>query len=218
MSIDALQSKIRKMKNPTMVCICPYYDQIPAYLRENARAEFGDTLRAAAEACLAFSCGILDALADIVPAVSVETACFTALGADGTTAADVKRVRGMVEKPAPEEAPSTFVAVGRYLLDRAIFDALRRIDRGKGGEYQLTDAIELLIREGHPVHIVIHDGFRHDLGNPGGYIKACVDFGLRHPAYGKSLRRYLERRLPQGDSPDFCDEESAAGAKGAGEA
>ena len=86
MSIDALQSKIRKMKNPTMVCICPYYDQIPAYLRENARAEFGDTLRAAAEACLAFSCGILDALADIVPAVSVETACFTALGADGTTA------------------------------------------------------------------------------------------------------------------------------------
>ena len=86
MSIDALQSKIRKMKNPTMVCICPYYDQIPAYLRENARAEFGDTLRAAAEACRAFSCGILDALADIVPAVSVETACFTALGADGTTA------------------------------------------------------------------------------------------------------------------------------------
>lgn len=139
-------------------------------------------------------------------------------GADGTTAADVKRVRGMVEKPAPEEAPSTFVAVGRYLLDRAIFDALRRIDRGKGGEYQLTDAIELLIREGHPVHIVIHDGFRHDLGNPGGFIKACVDFGLRHPAYGKSLRRYLERRLPQADSPDFCDEESAAGAKGAGEA
>ena len=86
MSIDALQSKIRKMKNPTMVCICPYYDQIPAYLREEARAEFGDTLRAAAEACRAFSCGILDALADIVPAVSVETACFTALGADGTTA------------------------------------------------------------------------------------------------------------------------------------
>ena len=97
-------------------------------------------------------------------------------------------------------------------------DALRRIGRGKGGEYQLTDAIELLIREGHPVHIVIHDGFRHDLGNPGGFIKACVDFGLRHPAYAKSLRRYLERRLPQGDSPDFCDEESAAGAKGAGEA
>lgn len=133
-------------------------------------------------------------------------------GSDGTSAAaDVKRVRGMVEKPSPEEAPSTFVAVGRYLLDRAIFDALRRIDRGKGGEYQLTDAIELLIQEGHPVHIVIHDGFRHDLGNPGGFIRACVDFGLRHPDYGRSLRRYLERRLPQGDSPDFCDDDRGAG-------
>lgn len=136
--------------------------------------------------------------------------------ADGTPA-DVRRVRGMVEKPSPEEAPSTFVAVGRYLLDRAIFDALRRIDRGKGGEYQLTDAIELLIQEGHPVHIVIHDGFRHDLGNPGGFIKACVDFGLRHPTYGPSLRRFLERRLPEGDSPDFCERRGAPGGA-AGEA
>lgn len=127
-------------------------------------------------------------------------------GADGSdAAADVKRVRGMVEKPSPEDAPSTFVAVGRYLLDRAIFDALRRIDRGKGGEYQLTDAIELLIREDHPVHIVIHDGFRHDLGNPGGFIRACVDFGLRDPNYGPGLRRYLERRMTEGDEPLTMD-------------
>ncbi|WP_298086837.1 UTP--glucose-1-phosphate uridylyltransferase [uncultured Corynebacterium sp.] len=143
-------------------------------------------------------------------------------GADGTAAADVKRVRGMVEKPSPEEAPSTFVAVGRYLLDRAIFDALRRIDRGKGGEYQLTDAIELLIREDHPVHIVIHDGFRHDLGNPGGFIRACVDFGLRDPNYGPGLRRYLERRITEGDEPltmdGTCDGtgNTAAGARGEG--
>lgn len=112
---------------------------------------------------------------------------------------DVKRVKGMVEKPDPEDAPSTYVAVGRYLLDRAIFDALRRIPRGKGGEYQLTDAIELLIQEGHPVHIVVHDGFRHDLGNPGGFIRACVDFGLRDPAYGEGLREYLKQRLEQED-------------------
>lgn len=124
---------------------------------------------------------------------------------DEEAADDVKRVRGMVEKPNPEDAPSTFVAVGRYLLDRAIFDALRRIDRGKGGEYQLTDAIELLIREDHPVHIVIHDGFRHDLGNPGGFIRACVDFGLRDPNYGPGLRRYLERRITEGDEPLTMD-------------
>ena len=108
---------------------------------------------------------------------------------------DVKRVTGMVEKPEPEEAPSTYVATGRYLLDRAIFDALRRITPGKGGELQLTDAIELLIKEGHPVHIVVHRGKRHDLGNPGGYIRACVDFGLDHPTYGPGLQRAIARML-----------------------
>ena len=96
------------------------------------------------------------------------------------------------EKPRIEEAPSTLAATGRYLLDRSIFDALRRITPGKGGELQLTDAIELLIREGHPVHVLIHEGSRHDLGNPGGYIKACVDFGLHHPVYGPGIRAYIE--------------------------
>lgn len=100
---------------------------------------------------------------------------------------EVKRVRGMVEKPAKEEAPSTLVATGRYLLDRGIFDALRRITPGKGGELQLTDAIALMIEEGHPVHVVVHDGKRHDLGNPAGYIPANVDFGLRDEKYGPAL-------------------------------
>ncbi|MDO4910593.1 MAG: UTP--glucose-1-phosphate uridylyltransferase [Corynebacterium sp.] len=108
---------------------------------------------------------------------------------------NVKSVKGMVEKPAVEDAPSTFVATGRYLLDRAIFDALKRIKPGKGGELQLTDAIQLLIEEGHPVHIVVHEGKRHDVGNPGGYIRACVDFGLESPVYGPGLRKYLKEIL-----------------------
>ncbi|WP_018018030.1 UTP--glucose-1-phosphate uridylyltransferase [Corynebacterium capitovis] len=108
---------------------------------------------------------------------------------------DVKRVRGMVEKPAVGEAPSTLAATGRYLLDRSIFDALRRIQPGKGGEIQLTDAIDLLISEGHPVHIVVHEGGRHDLGNPGGYIPANVDFGLRDPKYGPQLYRAISQIL-----------------------
>jgi UTP--glucose-1-phosphate uridylyltransferase len=108
---------------------------------------------------------------------------------------DVKRVHGMVEKPAPDDAPSTFAAAGRYLLDRAIFDALRRITPGTGGELQLTDAVALLIAEGHPVHIVVHRGGRHDLGNPGGFIRAAVDFALEHPEYGRSLRDWLTERI-----------------------
>ncbi|MCS4490010.1 UTP--glucose-1-phosphate uridylyltransferase [Corynebacterium sp. ES2794-CONJ1] len=105
----------------------------------------------------------------------------------------VKKVKAMVEKPTVEQAPSTFVATGRYLLDRSIFDALARIQPGAGGELQLTDAIALLIEEGHPVHIVVHHGKRHDLGNPGGYIPACVDFGLQDPVYGPGLRKALRK-------------------------
>ncbi len=108
---------------------------------------------------------------------------------------DVLRVKGMVEKPKAADAPSTFAAAGRYVLDRAVFDALRRIDRGAGGEVQLTDAIALMIAEGHPVHVVVHRGSRHDLGNPGGYLKAAVDFALDRDDYGPDLRRWLVARL-----------------------
>lgn len=108
---------------------------------------------------------------------------------------DVKKVVGMVEKPKPEDAPSTFAAAGRYLLDRAIFDALKRITPGAGGELQLTDAIALLIAEGHPVHVVVHRGGRHDLGNPGGFLRAAVDFALKTPEYGPDLREWLRERL-----------------------
>ncbi|MGX1739220.1 UTP--glucose-1-phosphate uridylyltransferase [Corynebacterium flavescens] len=110
---------------------------------------------------------------------------------------DVKKVVGMVEKPDPEDAPSNLVATGRYLLDRKIFDALRRIKPGKGGELQLTDAIELLIQEGEPVHVVVHEGKRHDLGNPGGYIPANVDFGLRDPKYGPALYKSIKKILSE---------------------
>ena len=114
---------------------------------------------------------------------------------------DVLRVKGMVEKPPAGQAPSLFAAAGRYILDRAIFDALRRVERGAGGEIQLTDAIALLIAEGHPVHVVVHRGSRHDLGNPGGYLKAAVDFALDRDDYGPELRRWLVGRLGLAEQP-----------------
>jgi UTP--glucose-1-phosphate uridylyltransferase len=114
---------------------------------------------------------------------------------DDTDDEDVKRVLGMVEKPEPAHAPSTFAAVGRYLLDRAVFDAIDRIEPGAGGELQLTDAVQLLIDEGHPVHVVVHRGTRHDLGNPAGYVRAFVDFALDDPEIGPDLRAWLAARL-----------------------
>ncbi|TCO58379.1 UTP--glucose-1-phosphate uridylyltransferase [Actinocrispum wychmicini] len=114
---------------------------------------------------------------------------------EDTADEDVKVVRGMVEKPAAKDAPSTFAAAGRYLLDRAVFDALKRITPGAGGELQLTDAIAMLIAEGAPVHVVVHRGGRHDLGNPGGFLRAAVDFALDHPEYGPDLREWLRDRI-----------------------
>ena len=112
---------------------------------------------------------------------------------EATEEDSLKKVVGMVEKPDPADAPSNLVATGRYVLDKKIFDALRRITPGKGGELQLTDAIELLIQEGEPVHVVVHEGSRHDLGNPGGYIPANVDFGLRSEVYGPALYTQLKK-------------------------
>lgn len=113
----------------------------------------------------------------------------------GADSSDILKVVGMVEKPRPDEAPSKLAAAGRYILDRAVFDALRRIEPDAGGELQVTDAIGLLISEGHPVHVVVHRGSRHDLGNPGGYLKAAVDFALDRDDYGPNLRSWLESRL-----------------------
>ena len=128
-------------------------------------------------------------------AVEVEPSQVSNYGVFDVEATDDDRVRkvvGMVEKPAVGDVPSNLVATGRYLLDHAIFGALRRITPGRGGELQLTDAIALLISEGHPVHVVVHEGIRHDLGNPAGFIPASVEFGLRHPKYGPALFADLE--------------------------
>ncbi|MCC3317294.1 UTP--glucose-1-phosphate uridylyltransferase [Nocardia africana] len=162
---------------------------------------------------LVLPCGVLDVMSrvrrkrggTVLCAIDVPKQEVSAYGVfdvepvTDSTNPDVLRVVGMVEKPALEEAPSTFTAAGRYLLDRAIFDALRRIEPGAGGELQLTDAVSLLIAEGHPVHVVVHRGSRHDLGNPGGYLRAAVDFALERDEYGPALREWLQRRL----APDW---------------
>ena len=83
MAVDVLQAKIRKLKNPTMVCICPTIRDLPLHIKEDARHQYGQTLKAAAEAYRQFSFGILDALKDTVPAVSIVSGAFSALGADG---------------------------------------------------------------------------------------------------------------------------------------
>lgn len=86
MAIDALQAEIRRLKNPTMVCLAPSLSDIPETILAQAQAAYGAGARAAAESCRIFSCELLDALRETVPAVSIVSGAFFALGADGVAA------------------------------------------------------------------------------------------------------------------------------------
>ncbi|QDQ86235.1 UTP--glucose-1-phosphate uridylyltransferase GalU [Alcaligenaceae bacterium SJ-26] len=94
-------------------------------------------------------------------------------------ASDCLRVERIVEKPAPEQAPSTLGVVGRYVLDSAIFDCLRETQAGVGGEIQLTDGIERLMRL-QPVFGYQYDGVRYDCGSKEGMFRAVLDLGQKY--------------------------------------
>lgn len=107
---------------------------------------------------------------------------------DGT---EVVKVTGLVEKPSPDRAPSNLAVVGRYVLPGKIFDAIRRTGPGSGGEIQLTDAMETLLKEGTPVHGVVFRGLRYDTGTPAGYLEAVVQLACRRKDVGPAFRRWL---------------------------
>ena len=102
------------------------------------------------------------------------------------------RMTGIVEKPRPQDAPSTLGVVGRYVLSPRIFDLLARTQPGAGREIQLTDAIERLLRE-EPVHAYEFEGRRYDCGSKIGYLEATVDFALKHDEVADEFRDYLAR-------------------------
>lgn len=103
----------------------------------------------------------------------------------------LERIRGIVEKPAPENAPSNLAVVGRYVLTPRIFHHLEAIGRGAGGEIQLTDGIAELLKE-EQVLAYRYNGTRYDCGSKLGYLKASVVFGQRHPEIGEAFSDYLK--------------------------
>ena len=110
---------------------------------------------------------------------------------------DVVHVKGLVEKPSPDSAPSTLAVVGRYILTPRVFDYLERQQPGKGGEIQLTDAIAALMGE-QEVRALRFEGIRYDCGSKAGFLQATVAYGLEHPETAASFSRWLSEdgRLP----------------------
>ena len=126
--------------------------------------------------------------------VAVETVPRENTSSYGIVAVDSNerdRITQIVEKPAPEEAPSNSAVVGRYLLAPEIFDKLENTGRGAGGEIQLTDGIADLLSES-AVYAYSFEGVRYDCGSKLGYLQATVAYGLEHPDTGERFREHLK--------------------------
>ena len=110
----------------------------------------------------------------------------------GETKGRAVEVNGLVEKPRPEDAPSTLGVIGRYVLQPEIMGVLDAQEQGAGGEIQLTDAMAKLIGS-QPFHAVTVDAVRHDCGDKAGFVLANLALGLDDPEVGPKLRDFLGR-------------------------
>jgi len=110
---------------------------------------------------------------------------------EGPFGARLLRVRDLVEKPKPENAPSNLAITGRYVLPPAIFDCLERTKPGAGNEIQLTDGLRMLAEE-KGLWAYIYEGISYDAGDKLGFLKATVELALQNPELGADFRSYLK--------------------------
>ncbi|MEG6523021.1 UTP--glucose-1-phosphate uridylyltransferase GalU [Desulfotomaculum sp. 1211_IL3151] len=109
----------------------------------------------------------------------------------GESMGQVYQVKDLVEKPAPEKAPSRLAIMGRYILNASIFDCLENLPIGAGGEIQLTDALRVQAQR-ERVYACMFEGIRYDAGDKLGYLKATVEYALESPDFGLEFARYLD--------------------------
>ena len=172
----------------------------PAVGNEPFFIHLADDLIDAAEPCLKQMAGIFGQHEASV--VGVETVAADQTDKYGIVATTpmsgrLSRIERIVEKPKPQDAPSTLAVVGRYLLTPGIFHKLETVGRGAGGEIQLTDGIAALLLE-ETAYAYAFEGKRYDCGSKLGYLEATVEFGLKHswlgPKFDKYLREFSRQR------------------------
>ncbi|MBA2621086.1 MAG: UTP--glucose-1-phosphate uridylyltransferase GalU [Acidobacteria bacterium] len=105
---------------------------------------------------------------------------------------NILKIKSVVEKPKFKDAPSDMAVVGRYIFKPELFGAIERIDPGAGGEYQVADAVKILLDEGKPFYAVKLDGVRHDAGDKLGFLIATVEFALKRADLGADFRKFLK--------------------------
>ncbi len=105
---------------------------------------------------------------------------------------NIFKIKSVVEKPKFEDAPSDMAVVGRYVFKPELFGAIERIEPGAGGEYQVADAVKILLDEGKPFYALKLDGVRHDAGDKLGFLIATVEFALKRADLGADFRAFLK--------------------------
>jgi UTP--glucose-1-phosphate uridylyltransferase len=120
-----------------------------------------------------------------------ETSSYGIVDSDPWGSERLYKVKSIVEKPAPDKAPSTLAVVGRYILTPRIFDLLNNLSAGSGGEIQLTDGIAALLKY-ETVLAYEFQGKRYDCGSKLGYLQATVEYALDHPDLNSKFRHYLQ--------------------------
>lgn len=119
-----------------------------------------------------------------------EVSKYGVIAPDGKVSDTLYNVKSFVEKPDIDKAPSDLAIIGRYLLTPEIFDILAHQKPGRGGEIQLTDAIDTLNKT-QRVFAHVFTGERHDVGNKEGYLETSIEYGLSHPETKVALRKYI---------------------------
>ncbi len=132
-------------------------------------------------------CSVLG-VEDVLPS---ETASYGIVDATSIES-NLLKVNSIVEKPKPADAPSTLAVVGRYILTPRIFDCLEKVKPGTGGEIQLTDGISDLMKC-EDVFAYCFAGKRFDCGSKLGFMKANVEFALKHPEIAQDFAEYLKK-------------------------
>ncbi|MEV7869083.1 UTP--glucose-1-phosphate uridylyltransferase GalU [Streptomyces sp. NPDC088124] len=135
--------------------------------------------------------GSVVALMEVDPA---QIHLYGCAAVEPTGDADVVKVHDLVEKPDAADAPSNYAIIGRYVLDPAVFGILRTTEPGRGGEIQLTDALQQLSADekvGGPVHGVVFQGRRYDTGDRGDYLRAIVRLACEREDLGPDFRTWL---------------------------
>jgi UTP--glucose-1-phosphate uridylyltransferase len=172
-----------------VLCAQPAVGAEPFFVR------LADDLIKSEVACLAQMARVYEAKRASVLGVEAvsrrDTEKYGIVAVEGGDQAVTSRVRSIVEKPKPADAPSNLAVVGRYVLAPAIFEHLEKIGQGAGGEIQLTDGIAALMRE-EAVYAYRFSGKRYDCGSKLGYLQATVEYALGHPELGAGFRKYLE--------------------------